>query len=94
MDRSVLTRYQGQVAVPLAVYAAAAALGMDMSSLPTSAYRIPGARGFAATELGVAMADGGAAEITPAQLAAHPAVQQLLADTAPPGRRGRGAGRQ
>lgn len=45
--------------------------------------------GLLPADLGITMLDGGAAnaaaagiEITPAQLAAHPAVQQLLADTA------------
>jgi HK97 family phage major capsid protein len=59
-------QYVGRVPTPFAVYR------------PANAF---GALAFSPPELGVAMLDG-APEITPAQLAAHPAVQALLADTA------------
>jgi hypothetical protein len=76
MDRNALTRYQGQVPVPLAVYAAAAALGLklDPVGLEPLGYRKDGTPIYP-----IAGGDGAApVEITPEQLAANPAVQALL----------------
>jgi len=74
MDRNALTRYQGQVPVPLAVYAAAAALGITV--VEPLGYRKDGSPIYP-----IKGGDGSApaaVELTPEQLAANPAVQALL----------------
>src|SRR5207247_136074 len=76
MDPNALTRYQGQTPVPLAVYAAAAALGikLDPSGLEPIGYRKNGTPIYP-----IAGGDPSAPiELTPEQLAANPAVQALL----------------
>lgn len=81
MDRNALTRYQGQVPIPLAVYAAAAALGieLDLEHLQPLGYRRDGSPIW---PIGGGDGTAVAAEITPEQLAAHPALQSLLTATA------------
>jgi HK97 family phage major capsid protein len=69
-----LQLFQGPVPTAHAVYRA-----------PILGFAALAGLGLLPADLGITMLDGGAAnvaEITPAQLAAHPAVQQLLADTA------------
>jgi HK97 family phage major capsid protein len=76
MDRSALTRYQGQVPIPLAVYALAAAAGLSLDPIGHRRGFMPIGR--------EAYGDTASApiEITPEQLAANPAVQALLQATA------------
>lgn len=79
MDRNALTRYQGQVPIPAAVYAAisaAAALGISLEPI---GYRRNGTPIWPIAGGDTAVAP---VELTPEQLAAHPAVQQLLQQTA------------
>jgi len=65
-----LTRFQGSVSA-FATYRAPI---LGMAALA--------GLGLLPTDLGIAMADGGAAQVTPEQLAAHPAMQALLTQAA------------
>jgi HK97 family phage major capsid protein len=77
MDPSALTRYQGQVHMPLAVYAAALALGLPVT--PEQHLQPIGYRKNGTPIYPIGGADPAApVEITPEQLAANPAVQALL----------------
>ena len=80
MDSLPAQRYSGQVLMPLAVYSAALALGLPVTvaMLEPIGFRKDGTPIYP-----IGGGDAAApAEITPEQLAAHPAVQKLLAETA------------